>query len=407
MSRLTDLVDEFDPAVVEGLRLIGRRLLAEIDPIADILVTQIFEQEPAYRPGQTVDVAELRSTVLRNLTAVFSAIGGSRFSGESFEENGRRRIDSSIPLHAVLHAYQIGGLVQWESFGRVASTVPNGDRVLAKSGAYVWSIINSASQHVTHGYQAELFERQRRSATERTALFETILDGGFLTPAELADAADSLRLPITGTFVILGLRSSVAPSETSFSPAQLLVGGSVNVKSEWRTEASLHIGLVSLAGEQPRSIGATAVEAAGRAIGMSEVFHHLHQAPEALRQAKLAALVAASRPDARAAVRYEDVPLQAMMIVAPEMAQQLRSWVLGPLDGLDSNERRTLLVTLTAWIRADGSINETAKGLYVHRNSIARRLERILEVTGHDPRTPRGMAMLFTAREAEALLENL
>jgi DNA-binding PucR family transcriptional regulator len=41
--------------------------------------------------------------------------------------------------------------------------------------------------------------------------------------------------------------------------------------------------------------------------------------------------------------------------------------------------------------------------MYLHRNSVTRRLQRIFELTGWDPQTPRGIAMLYVAAEAHRL----
>lgn len=44
--------------------------------------------------------------------------------------------------------------------------------------------------------------------------------------------------------------------------------------------------------------------------------------------------------------------------------------------------------TLQAFLDAGASLAETSRALYTHRNTIVQRIERIMEITGLDPRTP-------------------
>ena len=42
--------------------------------------------------------------------------------------------------------------------------------------------------------------------------------------------------------------------------------------------------------------------------------------------------------------------------------------------------------TLDTYIEENGNLNQTAKKLYIHRNTLSYRLQKIGEVTGKDPR---------------------
>jgi hypothetical protein len=59
-----------------------------------------------------------------------------------------------------------------------------------------------------------------------------------------------------------------------------------------------------------------------------------------------------------------------------------------------------LLDTVTAYVQAGGSLEGTARALFVHPNTVRYRLRRVAEVCGHSPSTSRG---LFTLQIALAL----
>lgn len=383
------------------MRVVGDRLLADLEHLTQQLVERIFAGEPAYQAGRTISVEDLTDTVRANMISVFTAIGGQPLDLTHFESNGRRRASSSIPLHAVLHAYRIGALFEWECFARVAATVPHGDRVIAEGSSAVWQILETASQLVTHGYRDEVEERQRRSASERTALLEMLLAGEFGAHSDLWDAADALSLPVSGTFVVAAAPTPMPGGEGIPNAQRILVA--LNCRSAWRSDTSTHVGLVSLGVSSRLEAVIDAIGGVARgAVGLSDPFHDLSAAPEALRQARVA--MAAGHGTGPGCVVFSSVPLQSMLVTARQSAEHLRQTVLARL--LDSADAEVLLATLHAWIDAGGSANECAALLYLHRNSVTRRLRQIRELTGHDPQTPRGMSMLYVAVEAHRLLHH-
>lgn len=69
----------------------------------------------------------------------------------------------------------------------------------------------------------------------------------------------------------------------------------------------------------------------------------------------------------------------------PGSLGELTSRVLGPLLRYDQKHGTVLTETLRFYFTCDGNATETARRLYVHRNTLLRRLERIREVLGFDP----------------------
>ncbi|MFC7395505.1 CdaR family transcriptional regulator [Scopulibacillus cellulosilyticus] len=61
----------------------------------------------------------------------------------------------------------------------------------------------------------------------------------------------------------------------------------------------------------------------------------------------------------------------------------------------DKNDQ--LYQTLQVYIKENGELNETAKKLYIHRNTCTYRLEKIYKITGKDPRKTKDLLELYAA----------
>ncbi|HYO48563.1 MAG TPA: helix-turn-helix domain-containing protein [Chloroflexia bacterium] len=117
----------------------------------------------------------------------------------------------------------------------------------------------------------------------------------------------------------------------------------------------------------------------------------LAQAPGAWEEARLAALASAKlhaqRPTHYAALGagrllmllYRDHPGQVAVFVED---------TLGPLLRHDARSATPLLPTLRAFIEHGGRLRETAAEIYVHRNTLAYRLDRAAEILHTDLKNP-------------------
>ena len=76
--------------------------------------------------------------------------------------------------------------------------------------------------------------------------------------------------------------------------------------------------------------------------------------------------------------------------------RQLASDVYGPLTIGDG----VLLETVSTYLDSGGSIEATARAMFVHANTVRYRLKRVGEITGYSPLNPRDA---FTLRVALAL----
>lgn len=67
-----------------------------------------------------------------------------------------------------------------------------------------------------------------------------------------------------------------------------------------------------------------------------------------------------------------------------DVVRQFTQQVIGPLVEYDTQHRSSLVQTIDAYFDHHGNISQTAESLFIHRNTLLYRLERIKELTGQD-----------------------
>ena len=72
--------------------------------------------------------------------------------------------------------------------------------------------------------------------------------------------------------------------------------------------------------------------------------------------------------------QLEDIPI----------VQTFTDQVIGPLAQYDQQRNSNLVKTIAAYFNHHGNISQTAESLFIHRNTLLYRLERIQELTGQD-----------------------
>jgi DNA-binding PucR family transcriptional regulator len=87
----------------------------------------------------------------------------------------------------------------------------------------------------------------------------------------------------------------------------------------------------------------------------------------------------------------------------PHEIDALLDATIGPALAPDVSQRADLLHTLRAYLDNDARMSATALAIHAHRHTIAYRLGRIAEVTGHDPQTPAGQSQLTLGLQALTL----
>ncbi len=382
---------------------IGRRLLARVDALAAELTEVIRAAEPFYRTENVVPVEDLRASVRDNLAHILSQLSGNPVPGlEPPRVTGRRRAEQSVPLPVVLHAYRVAGKFIWSAILTEAAGDEAATASLLEAGSELWLIIDTHSGSITDAYRDAVAERVRSDSQTRNALLDVVLRGDPGDGSRLWESASLLRLPRQGAFVVVAAQPP-RPAVESIPHAEESLR-TKGVRSAWRVEVDAHIGVVVLT---PRlgidKVCTLLAELSTGPVGLSAPYDSLDQTPAAVRQARLAYATAA--PGSTEPVRYERVPVAALLASAPEAATTVAQAILGPVLALPAVECDVLLGTLRAWYAEQGATATAAAKLHVHRNTVRYRLKRVEDLTGRTLTEPTGIAEMYLALEATRILQ--
>jgi hypothetical protein len=119
-------------------------------------------------------------------------------------------------------------------------------------------------------------------------------------------------------------------------------------------------------------------------VGVSTAFCTPEDFPLHFRQARAAVSLSASRRDGRRVCRYGDYVLADLLNAAgkSEDLRLFRHPALEALERYDAENGTEFNPTLKKYLESNCSIKDTAAALYIHRNTMNYRIDRIRELTG-------------------------
>jgi hypothetical protein len=338
-----------------------------------------------------------------NLRAIFGAIAAdSDFDVTVATRTGVERARAGLPLSSVMEAYRVGFRRAWEAVADEAATSPhmNGDalRILTAKLLTAQDLFTDA---MAAGYRQEQRSRVVGDDTNRSVLIDALIQGRLFERCSLWEAADYLRMPSDGPFVMIA-------ADAGWSGVDALPGveaklRSLDVSSAWRGLADVQVGIVHV--KTDRHLAAVLAMVSritiGR-VGVSARFDDLRNTARALRQARVT-LRGRADPSSPVSV-FDGSILATAAISAPEVMVELASPVMECFADLADEEREVLFETFRAWLDHDGSMRTAGETLFCHPNTVRYRLHRIEQRTGRFLARPRDIAELCLAFEVHRRL---
>ncbi len=379
-------------------------MLARAPELGRALADRLFREIDFYRDGNVVTKDEVRATCEANLTFVFHCAFGTRRRRCLTRRNtpGLPARLIGLPLPALMTAYRIGFRFMWEETLAVARAAGIPTESILNATARVFLAQDTFTQAMAGAYRQQLTAQIVEQEEERSALVEALLSRRITDTQSLWEAADLLRLPTTGPYVVV---AAELPAIGKLGlPAIENKLAARDIRSAWRLLPDLHVGLVHMRIGEPFStlISTCCDQAATVRVGVSPPFDDLAETSEALRFARLAVI---GKPSADSLITvFDDTPLAVAAVSAPEVMAKIRSTVLSRLKELPTAERTILLDTFQAWLQEGGSANDTATKIFCHPNTVRHRLRRIEELTGRSLSRPVDIAELCLAFEVEQRL---
>ncbi len=374
--------------------LVGR-LRARADELVEAMAAQIESEIDFYRTGGLVPPAALRASCRANFDFMLESLVSDRSDPVSARETGRLRAEQGAPLADVMAAYRVGTRYLWDAVLAAAAAARVTDQVLVRASSRLWQMQSSYTDAMTDAYRDVQSRRLLEQDQQRSALVEALLEGRVSGGGTLWEAAELLRLPHKGPFVVVA--AEVPEVGRQALPAAEERLRSIGLASAWRLLPELQIGVVGVRpGRLAVLVDLLRQSATGR-VGVSPPYDELDGTGQAVRFARVA--LSGSTPDAPVAL-FDESPLTMAAVAAPDVMQYFVRKVLGGLDDLPPDDRGVLLETLAVWSTHHGSATETGEHLYCHPNTVRHRLRRIEERTGRSLNDPHSLAELLLALEA-------
>jgi hypothetical protein len=361
---------------------LARSVLVRLPELTDALVETIYAQNPAYRELDSVPRQDLWRSCHDNVARVVQMVADQDDGNfDAAHATGRRRAEQRMPLDDVLKSFRLGGRLVWEALideARAQGVVET--EALLDVASKVWEVVDRTSTQVATAYHAAERQLVRADERRRSTLWEGLLHSRGQGRAFVQEAATVLDVPPNARYVVVVIDNLVDDECTTAAFVRRFAG--VRIPSAWQVRPQTVVGLLALGTEPPAAVLRILRELVHAPAGLSGVVTGLAEVNIAYRQAMLARrTLPAGQVDVAALT--ERLP-EALLLSAPELAEQLVDTWLVPLTTLPAAERELLLDTLEKWVTAAGSVRRTAELAHCHRNTVLNRLHRLHQITGRN-----------------------
>ena len=383
-------------------------MLEDSDRIADEITAEMLAKEaaagwptPELRAVLKRSMREHVHRGLRRLAGIVDEEGRSTRMPDVWRATGMERARQGVPLEAVLSAYTTGNLLLWEALAERVRTgltdLPAEELVAA--GRSLWRDLGTQSQVVSEAYRREVARQEKRDLRRQENYLAGLLEGRGADPEFAAQSEEILGIRSDVPLVCVVAVVEDTYSEPLRSPEDRIerMGGT----SRWGVRDGALYGVVSLKGVDQEWLTDVLRPAVGGRVGLALAAEGMAGAAAALRLAARAAdtLPAGERRLVWASARLPELLLDA----SPELGSMIIDQVLGPVLTLPAHQRTTLLQTLQALLRHEGSPTYAAEELFCHRNTVIYRGRQLADLTGCDLQKPRERLLLQLAMMAHDL----
>jgi hypothetical protein len=373
------------------------------DELAAVLARAIIREVRLYHTTTPVPLGVIVSACAANTRSIFSAIAdGAAFDPSVAAELGIQRAADGVPLTSLMEAYRVGFRCLWEAVMKESAMCNHvSGEALRTLTAKVYAAQDIYTGAMAVAYRAEKTRRALGDESERSVLIDSVLRGRLFEQWSVWEAADYLRLPIEGPYVVIAAEIDVSGPEALPEVESKL--RSLDVFSAWRMFPDLQVGIVHVkTDEHLASVLALVSRITAARVGVSGRYDDLRETAQALRHARI---TLRGRPiDGGRVTQFDDSILATAAVSAPEVMVKLVSPTIDRFAELGPTEREVLFDTFRVWLDHDGSLRLAGELLFCHPNTVRYRLHRIEQRTGRCLTRPRDVAELALAFEVHRRL---
>src|ERR1700685_3896242 len=362
------------------------------------MAARIRAAVPVYDVGAAISDEELRRTCRDNVGFVFGPIGHApAVASPESRQTATRRAQPGVPRAAVMAAYRVAARYLWECLADAAARSKVPADVTLRAASELWLALDTFTQEMADGYREEITFQVLSQEEERSAVVQALLEGR-LDEGNLWEAADILRIPLRGSYVVIAAQVP-GPGRHALPQAEAALRR-IGVISAWRLLHDAEVGIAWLPGPRPHLARlADSLRSVSSGLGgISPCYHDLGHTARNLRRARIALR------SAFAAQRVTVFDRDLLAVAAgsdPEVMRHVASSILAALGQIPAGQRPVLPPDLGSRLDNGGSANKAASVLFCHPNTVRHRMRQLEQLTGRSLSDPRGIAELSLAFEID------
>lgn len=346
----------------------------------------------SYRTMDRTDLEGLMSKALEHQLAALRLGHGPAADEDvsAYEELGAVRARQGVTLSDLLQAYRVGCDVVRMCAYQIAPSGPGRESLLLR----LLELTNAWSDHgmiaTAAGHRRAELSLLRRVHERRVALVRRVLSGGLLT-SHLRDAAESYGIDVTAAYY--AVRGRPADDHQVHDIETFLQTG---------TTAERPRGLVALIDgdvcgfvtELPRRPAPAVIGVAGP-VPLHELAGMFRLATRALETAEALGSVGV--------FSIASLGLQPAIHADHDMGEVMLDRYVRPFEALGQSGV-AILATVERYLQNDCRLEQTARELFVHVNTVRYRLRRFEELTGSSLRENAGLVEAWWALQRRRML---
>ena len=373
-------MDGISPDVARVLRPVLPDLSAE-------MIREIGAQVPDYsRPLEGEFGVTLRYGVERALRRFVDTIEHPGAVGErdrrTYIELGRGEMRQGRTLNALLAAYRVGAQVAWRRFVEAGVKAGLEPEVLYRVGEAIFAYIDEISGESIEGYAAEQSALAGEDQHRREQLVRLLASDPPAAPDALRAAAERASWTPPARVAALIVEGVAADRIAGrLGPGTVAAALEPAEGPDGAARARQILAFIPDS-DAPgrRSLIARAVGARHAALGPTvEIVASARSASRARRTLEL---VESGAIAADGLVVADEQTATLLLHADPQLADELATARLAPLAGLRAAARERLEATLRAWLDHQGRVDDTARALDVHPQTVRYRLAQLRETFG-------------------------
>jgi hypothetical protein len=372
-------------AIEPAVRSLVDELDAEREALADTIVERIRDAVPSFT---NVPRAALRAAATDTLSREFAALREVRaptpLELEGSAAIGRERAEQGLSLDAALHAHRVAVGVVWTRFGELARERGADVGCVLAFSETLWRWADAVMDVVAAAHRAVEIERAKEEQQRRDAFVLAVLTGS-IDATELR--RDSAAHGLDPEREYLPFRAR-AHSDTELSHrASLKLAGDAGLFTV------LDGDVIGLTARRPVPVAGVTV-GVGAPAGLDALPASFAHAGRALQTALAFRL--------EGVFSLSDLSIRPAVLVDQALGDAFVERYLEPLESLGRHGPE-VETTLRAWFENGMRIDDTARALFVHPNTLRHRLRRFEEATAADLRRASDVIELWWALERRRL----